>query len=147
MTIGDRNLKPGTRLIGKYKRQEHVADVIAGEDGKPRYRLADGRVFKSASAAGKAVTGISCNGWRFWSLAGAEPDKGATDGAESPASRPTSPDTARKGKGGRTIPTARKAARTARTARTAAKLARAVKAKGRKTARKAPKRAVKTRKR
>ena len=95
MTISDRKLEPGTRLIGKHKRQEHVAEVIAGEDGKPCYRLADGRLFKSPSAAGKAVTGIACNGWRFWSLAGAEPDKAAADGAEAPSLRPTSPDTQR----------------------------------------------------
>ncbi len=34
-----------------------------------RYRLADGREFTSPSAAGSAVMGgVSCNGWRFWSV-------------------------------------------------------------------------------
>jgi hypothetical protein len=32
------------------------------------YRLADGKEFKSPSAAGMAITGKSCNGWAFWSL-------------------------------------------------------------------------------
>jgi len=36
-----------------------------------QYRLADGREFKSPSAAGTAITGKACNGWAFWSL---EPD-------------------------------------------------------------------------
>ena len=147
MTISDRKMDPGTRLIGKHKRQEHSAEVIAGEDGKTRFRLADGREFKSPSAAGKAVTGIACNGWRFWSLAEAKPVMAAADGGESPTSGHTSPDTARKGKGGPTIPAARKAARTGRTARPAAKPARAAKAKGKKTARKASKRTAKAKKR
>jgi hypothetical protein len=42
--------------------------VVEGEGGKLRYRLLDGREFKSPSAAGMAVTGKSCNGWAFWSL-------------------------------------------------------------------------------
>ena len=48
--------------------------MVAGDDGKLRFRLADGREFGSPSAAGSAVMGgISCNGWRFWSLAGERP--------------------------------------------------------------------------
>jgi hypothetical protein len=38
-----------------------------------RYRLDDGREFTSPSSAGKAAMGgVSCNGWRFWSIAGTE---------------------------------------------------------------------------
>jgi hypothetical protein len=45
--------------------------VVEGEGGGLRYRLEDGREFKSPSAAGSAVMGgVACNGWRFWSLAG-----------------------------------------------------------------------------
>ena len=144
MTISDRKMEPGTRLIGKHKRQEHSAEVIAGEDGKPRFRLADGREFKSPSAAGKAVTGIACNGWRFWSLVGAELDMAATDGGSSPTSRPTSPDTARKGQGGPTIPRRARPPAGADSAQggqagAAAKPARAAKAKGKKTVRKTSK--------
>ena len=45
MAIEDRNLEPGTQLIAKYKKEEYKAEVIAGEDGKVKYRLADGREF------------------------------------------------------------------------------------------------------
>ena len=68
MAIEDRNLKPGTKLWVTYKKQEYKAEVIAGEEGKVRYRLADGREFKSPSSMGTAVTGKACNGWTFWSV-------------------------------------------------------------------------------
>ncbi len=75
MPIENRELKPGTRLVARYKNHEHTAAVVEGEQGGLRYRLEDGREFKSPSAAGSAVMGgVACNGWRFWSLAGeAEP--------------------------------------------------------------------------
>jgi hypothetical protein len=66
------NLEPGMRLVAKYKGEQHIAEVVEGEEGKVRFRL-DGREFKSPSAAGSAVMGgQACNGWRFWSLAGAD---------------------------------------------------------------------------
>ena len=72
MAIEDRSLKAGTKLVARYKGQEHTAEVVETEDGL-RYRLEDGREFKSPSSAGSAVMGGSaCNGWRFWSVAGAE---------------------------------------------------------------------------
>src|SRR5436190_14673882 len=62
-------LEPGMRLVAKYKGEQHVAEIVEGEEGKVRFRLADGREFKSPSAAGSAVMGgQACNGWRFWSL-------------------------------------------------------------------------------
>ena len=67
-------LSVGTRLVARYKREEHVAEVVAGEDGKKLYRLADGREFKSPSAAASAVMGgQAANGWRFWSQEGEIP--------------------------------------------------------------------------
>ena len=73
MSIADRNLKPGTVLVARYKKQEHRAEVVAGEKGQIRYKLPDGREFTSPSAAGSAVMGgTACNGWRFWSVEGAE---------------------------------------------------------------------------
>ena len=73
MSIKDRNLKPGTVLVARYKKQEHRAEVVAGENGQVRYKLPDGREFTSPSAAGSAVMGgTACNGWRFWSVEGAE---------------------------------------------------------------------------
>ncbi len=69
MALEDRNLKPGTKLAARYKGEDYTAEVVEGEDGI-RYRLADGREFKSPSSAGSAIMdGKACNGWRFWSLA------------------------------------------------------------------------------
>jgi len=79
MAIENRDLKPGTKLVAKFKKEEYRAEVTSGEEGKVKYRLTDGREFKSPSAAGTAITGKACNGWAFWSL---EPD-GAP--AEPPA--------------------------------------------------------------
>ena len=72
MSIEDRNLAVGTKLVARYKGQEYMAEVVETEEGV-RYRLEDGREFKSPSSAGSAVMGGSaCNGWRFWSLAASE---------------------------------------------------------------------------
>lgn len=68
MPIEDRNLKPGTNLVGRYHKQNFTCEVGEGEGGKLRYRLADGREFKSPSAAGMAITGHACDGWVFWSM-------------------------------------------------------------------------------
>ena len=69
MTIENRNLAVGTRLVGRYKGKEYSATVVEAEGGRVRFRLEDGREFKSLSAAGSAVVeGHACNGWRFWSL-------------------------------------------------------------------------------
>ena len=65
------NLEPGTVVVAKYKGQERRAEVLRDDDGKTRYRLDDGREFKSPSAAASAVMGgIAANGWRWWSLQG-----------------------------------------------------------------------------
>ena len=55
MAIQDRNLSVGTKLYARYKGATHTAEVIEKE-GKPVYRLADGREFKSPSAAGTAIS-------------------------------------------------------------------------------------------
>ncbi|MGB6838546.1 MAG: hypothetical protein WBF66_12695, partial [Dehalococcoidia bacterium] len=76
MAIENRDLQVGTRLVARYKKQEHWATVVEGEKGGLRYRLDDGREFKSPSAACSAVMGgVACNGWRFWSVAGSEEAK------------------------------------------------------------------------
>ena len=70
MALENRNLKPGTKLVARYKKQEFTCEVVKTEEGI-RYRLKDGKEFKSPSSAGSAVMGGSaCNGWRFWSLEG-----------------------------------------------------------------------------
>jgi len=74
MVIKDRDLSVGTRLVARYKKETYVAKVVEGE-GKLRYRLEDGREFKSPSAAGSAVMGCNaCNGWNFWSLEAEPPE-------------------------------------------------------------------------
>ena len=77
MSIEDRNLKDGMKLVAKYKGEVWRAEVGETEDGL-RIKLEDGRLFKSVSSAGSAVMGgNACNGWKFWSLVGGAeaPDK------------------------------------------------------------------------
>ena len=93
MPIENRDLKPGTRLVARYKKQGHRAEVVAGEEGKVRYRLEDGREFKSPSAAGTAITGKACNGWAFWSVEGAESPHGGREAPE-PATAAVPPEDA-----------------------------------------------------
>jgi hypothetical protein len=82
MPLEDRNLEAGTRLAAKYKGQTYGAEVVQTEEGV-RYRLEDGREFKSPSSAASAVMGgMAANGWRFWSLAGTEAETAA--GAPKP---------------------------------------------------------------
>jgi hypothetical protein len=73
--IEDRKLKPGTKLVMKHKGKDYHAKVLADKDAKLRYRLGDGREFKSPSGAGSAVTGAACNGWREWNVVGAADKK------------------------------------------------------------------------
>lgn len=73
MSIENRNLKAGTKLVARFKGKDYEAEVVRTKDGL-RYRLAGGKEFKSPSSAGSAIMGgNACNGWRFWSLAGSEP--------------------------------------------------------------------------
>ena len=68
MSIEDRNLKAGTKLVATYKKQEYTCEVVKTKDGLA-YRLQDGQEFKSLSSAGSAVmNGSACNGWRFWTV-------------------------------------------------------------------------------
>ena len=71
MSIENRKLEPGTVLTGRYKKEVRRCEVVETAEGL-RYRLDDGTEHKSPSSAGKAVTGIACNGWVFWSVAGTE---------------------------------------------------------------------------
>ena len=69
MPIENRDLKPGTTLVARYKKQDYKAEVVQTDDGV-RYRL-NGTDYKSPSAAGSAIMdGNACNGWRFWSPLG-----------------------------------------------------------------------------
>ena len=75
MPLDNRNLETGTVLHARYKGKERTCEVVQTADGL-RYRLDDGREFTSPSSAGKAaMDGVSCNGWRFWSIEGTEKPK------------------------------------------------------------------------
>jgi len=79
MSIENRNLKAGTKLVARYKGTEYTAEVVKTKDGL-RYRLEGGRELKSPSSAGSAVMGgTACNGWRFWTL--------ASEAAKKPAAK------------------------------------------------------------
>src|SRR5829696_8976834 len=67
MAIEDRNLTASTKLWARYKGATHTAEVV-DQDGTLVYQLADGRSFKSPSAAGTAITEKACNGWAFWNV-------------------------------------------------------------------------------
>lgn len=62
-------LEPRTKLVARHKGQAFTATVVR------RFRLADGREFKSLSTAAKAITGTSVNGYRFWAVAQPETSK------------------------------------------------------------------------
>ncbi len=112
MSIKDRNLKPGTTLVARYKKEEHRAEVVAGKDGKVVYKLSDGREFTSPSAAGSAVMGgVACNGWRFWSVEGAEEAKPAKAKAKAKtAAKPKAEKPIACGTCGQKFPNSREAA-------------------------------------
>jgi hypothetical protein len=90
MPIKDRNLKPGARLEARYHKQAYTCEVVAGEGGKLRYRLEDGREFKSPSAAGMAISGHACDGWVFWSVKTTE---GTPTTSEAPVTETSEPET------------------------------------------------------
>ena len=93
MAIENRDLEAGTKLIARYKKEEYKAEVVLGEDGKVKYRLADGREFKSLSSAGTAITSKACNGWAFWSIetgsAPTEPEEPGTSEEQGEESEDT----------------------------------------------------------
>jgi len=69
MPIENRNLEAGTSLAARYKGTTYTCEVVQTEEGL-RYRLEDGKEFKSPSSAASAVMGgMAANGWRFWGLA------------------------------------------------------------------------------
>ena len=89
MTIENRDLAPGTKLAGSYKKTTYVCEVVITAEGETRFQLEDGRLFTSPSSAGKAVmNGVSCNGWRFWSLAAEDYATAAQNSLTEPQAKP-----------------------------------------------------------
>ncbi len=70
MTTTKSAIKAGLTLVAKYKGEQYTCEVVE-HDGRLHFVLPKGRMFKSPSAAGKAVTGTPTNGYRLWSI----PDK------------------------------------------------------------------------
>src|SRR5947207_12126653 len=99
MPIEGRDLKAGTVLVARYKKQDRTCEVVETPDGV-RYRLDDGREHKSPSSTGKAaMDGVACNGWRFWSVQGSEParrEPKAKKPATSATAKPTKKVSAKK---------------------------------------------------
>jgi hypothetical protein len=85
MSIENRNLTKGTKLTGRYHKQTYSCEVVEDAEGKLHYHLEDGREFKSPSAAGMAITGHSCDGWKFWSVQTEEAAAAETKVKEQPA--------------------------------------------------------------
>jgi len=65
-----RELPPvGTELVGRYRGQEVSARIVADEEGSGAPAVeCQGARYRSLSAAAKAITGNSVNGWRFWQI-------------------------------------------------------------------------------
>jgi hypothetical protein len=90
MALENRTLPVETRLVARYKGYSYHCVVTSRGDDKVSFTLdcpdhpdLHGKEFKSPSSAGSAVMGgTACNGWRFWSLAGAEGE--TTAGAPKP---------------------------------------------------------------
>jgi len=97
VSIEDRNLAVGTRLIANYKKARYVCTVEAAESGEGVvYALEGGKRHKSPSSAGMEVMGgKAVNGWRFWTVEGDAP--AASEAPAAPATeRPAKTRKARK---------------------------------------------------
>jgi hypothetical protein len=69
-----RELPPvGTDLVGRHRGQEVSARIVADEEGggAPAVECRGSR-YRSLSAAARAITGNSVNGWRFWRIVEAQ---------------------------------------------------------------------------
>jgi hypothetical protein len=69
-----RELPPvGTELMGRYRGQEVSARIVADEEGSGTLAVeSQGSRYRSLSAAARAITGNSVNGWRFWQIVEAQ---------------------------------------------------------------------------
>ena len=67
MATTKNEIRAGQSLVAKYKGEQYTCEVVE-HDERLYFVLPKGRVFRSPSAAGKAVTGTATNGYRFWSI-------------------------------------------------------------------------------
>ena len=74
MVIENRDLAAGTKLVARYRGQEHSVLVVGDKEIGLGFELDNGTIYKSLSSAGKAVmNGMAVNGWRFWCQEGEVP--------------------------------------------------------------------------
>ena len=74
MVIENRDLAAGTKLVARYRGQQHTVLVIGDAETGLGFELDNGTIYKSPSAAASAVMGgQAANGWRFWSQEGEIP--------------------------------------------------------------------------
>jgi hypothetical protein len=91
MALENRNLAAGTKLVATYKKAQHPCEVVATENGIA-FQLADGKTYMSPSSAGKAITGrVSCDGWKFWSLAEGQTNVSAAEAPATPERKAKAP--------------------------------------------------------
>ena len=63
MVIENRDLAAGTKLVARYRGQQHTVFVIGDAETGLGFELDNGTIYKSLSSAGKAVmNGVACNG-------------------------------------------------------------------------------------
>ena len=83
MAVEKQAFTVGTVLVGRYKKETHHCKLVE-QEGKTLFQL-DGKMYKSLSAAGSAITGGAINGWKFWTLASV----GSSQAAVPPAAEDT----------------------------------------------------------
>jgi hypothetical protein len=87
------DLKIGQVLHAKFKGKQHTGTVVE-QDGVRLLKVA-GKLYRSLSAAGEAITGKACRGGVFWGLL-PRPDYRAMAGASEPSTRTAAKRPARK---------------------------------------------------
>lgn len=94
MAIENRNIGPGTKLVGRYHKEDHFAEVVDVGEGKVGFRVDGGEAIygSPSSAAASLMNNVAVNGWRFWSIEGE-----ATERPEAPPAAPKPKRTATKG--------------------------------------------------
>ena len=78
MTTTKSAIKAGLTLAAKYKGEQYTCEVVE-HDERLYFALPKGEVFRSPSAAGKAITGTATNGYRFF-----DPGEGSQRSREAP---------------------------------------------------------------
>lgn len=88
MAIENRNLEVGTRLVGRYKGKTTVC-LVEEKEGETVFKLeGQDKAYKSLSSAATEITKGPINGWKFWSVEGAEAAPAKASGAKARSPKP-----------------------------------------------------------